>query len=114
MTHQIVSHEEWLKARKAFLEKEKAFTKAREDLARERLHARMAALAGDKQQKGLGVLDVSALEGVGRAFEEGRHVGGERHLDGRDDARLLHNGGALGVGREAHLAAREGRVVAGA
>lgn len=36
MTHQIVSHEEWLKARKAFLEKEKAFTKAREDLARER------------------------------------------------------------------------------
>ena len=36
MTHQIVSHEEWLKARTAFLEKEKAFTKAREDLARER------------------------------------------------------------------------------
>ena len=40
MTHQIVSHEEWLKARKAFLEKEKAFTKAREDLARERRELR--------------------------------------------------------------------------
>lgn len=36
MTHQVVSHEEWLLARKAFLAKEKAFTKAREDLARER------------------------------------------------------------------------------
>lgn len=36
MTHQIVSYEEWLEARRAFLEKEKAFTKAREDLARER------------------------------------------------------------------------------
>ena len=36
MTQRIVSHEEWLAARVAFLEKEKAFTQAREELARER------------------------------------------------------------------------------
>jgi len=34
--HPVVSHEEWLSARKAFLAKEKAFSRAREDLARER------------------------------------------------------------------------------
>ena len=36
MTQRIVSHEEWLVARVAFLDKEKAFTRAREELARER------------------------------------------------------------------------------
>jgi predicted dithiol-disulfide oxidoreductase (DUF899 family) len=35
-TPRIVSHEEWLKARKAFLVKEKEFTRARDDLARQR------------------------------------------------------------------------------
>ena len=35
-TPRIVSHEEWLKARKAFLAKEKEFTRARDDLARQR------------------------------------------------------------------------------
>jgi predicted dithiol-disulfide oxidoreductase (DUF899 family) len=35
-TPRIVSHEEWLKARKAFLTKEKEFTRARDDLARQR------------------------------------------------------------------------------
>ncbi len=36
MTPRIVSHEEWLKARKAHLSKEKAFTRMRDELARER------------------------------------------------------------------------------
>jgi predicted dithiol-disulfide oxidoreductase (DUF899 family) len=36
MTHNVVSHEEWLKARTAFLAKEKEFTQLREELARER------------------------------------------------------------------------------
>jgi predicted dithiol-disulfide oxidoreductase (DUF899 family) len=36
MTPRIVSHEEWLEARKAHLAKEKAFTRLREELARER------------------------------------------------------------------------------
>ncbi len=36
MTQRIVSHAAWLEARRAFLDKEKAFTKAREDLAQER------------------------------------------------------------------------------
>jgi predicted dithiol-disulfide oxidoreductase (DUF899 family) len=36
MTQRVVSHEEWRAVRVAFLEKEKAFTKAREELARER------------------------------------------------------------------------------
>ena len=34
--HRVVSHEEWLAARTAFLAKEKSFTHQREDLARER------------------------------------------------------------------------------
>jgi len=34
--HQIVSHEEWLDARKALLKKEKEFTQQREELARQR------------------------------------------------------------------------------
>lgn len=36
MTHQIVSHEEWLEARKQHLAKEKEFTRLREELSRER------------------------------------------------------------------------------
>lgn len=36
MTPRIVSHEEWLKARKAHLAKEKEFTRLRDELARER------------------------------------------------------------------------------
>ena len=36
MTHQIVSHEEWLTAAKAHLAKEKEFTRLRDELARER------------------------------------------------------------------------------
>jgi len=36
MTHRIVSHEEWLKARKQHLVKEKEFTRLREELSRER------------------------------------------------------------------------------
>lgn len=35
--HHVVSHEEWLQARKRFLEKEKAFTHLRDELSRERL-----------------------------------------------------------------------------
>ena len=35
-TPRIVSQEEWLKARKAFLAKEKEFTRARDELARQR------------------------------------------------------------------------------
>jgi predicted dithiol-disulfide oxidoreductase (DUF899 family) len=35
-TPRIVSHEEWLKARKAFLAKEKEFTRARDELAQQR------------------------------------------------------------------------------
>ncbi len=35
-THRIVSHEEWVNARKAFMAKEKEFTRLREELARER------------------------------------------------------------------------------
>jgi predicted dithiol-disulfide oxidoreductase (DUF899 family) len=34
--HALVSHEEWLKARMALLEREKAFSRARDELARER------------------------------------------------------------------------------
>src|SRR5215207_7955811 len=34
--HRIVSHEDWLKERKAHLAAEKAFTKARDDLSRQR------------------------------------------------------------------------------
>jgi predicted dithiol-disulfide oxidoreductase (DUF899 family) len=34
--HQIVSHEDWLAARKRFLEKEKQFTRLRDELSRER------------------------------------------------------------------------------
>ena len=34
--HQIVSHEEWLAARRRFLEKEKEFTRVRDELSRER------------------------------------------------------------------------------
>lgn len=34
--HRIVSHDEWVNARKAFMAKEKEFTKMREELARER------------------------------------------------------------------------------
>ncbi len=36
MTHRIVSHQEWLEARKAHLAKEKVFTRLRDELARER------------------------------------------------------------------------------
>jgi predicted dithiol-disulfide oxidoreductase (DUF899 family) len=36
VTHAIVSHEQWLTARTAFLAKEKEFTRLREELARER------------------------------------------------------------------------------
>jgi predicted dithiol-disulfide oxidoreductase (DUF899 family) len=36
MTHRIVSHEEWLEHRKAFLAKEKEFTRLRDELARAR------------------------------------------------------------------------------
>jgi predicted dithiol-disulfide oxidoreductase (DUF899 family) len=36
MTHSILGHGEWLKARTAFLAKEKEFTRLREELARER------------------------------------------------------------------------------
>jgi predicted dithiol-disulfide oxidoreductase (DUF899 family) len=36
MTHPVVSHEEWVAARKALMAKEKAFTRLREELARER------------------------------------------------------------------------------
>ncbi len=32
--HKIVSHEEWIAARKAYLTEEKAFSKARDALAR--------------------------------------------------------------------------------
>lgn len=35
-SHKVVSHQEWLKARKAFLRKEKDFTRARDALAAER------------------------------------------------------------------------------
>lgn len=35
-THKVVSHEEWLKARKALLAKEKEFTRLRDELSRER------------------------------------------------------------------------------
>lgn len=35
-THRIVSHQEWVNARKAFMAKEKEFTRLREELARER------------------------------------------------------------------------------
>lgn len=35
-THRVVSHDEWMKASQALLAKEKAFTRAREALARER------------------------------------------------------------------------------
>src|SRR6266567_1762411 len=34
--HAVVSHEEWLSARKAFLAKEKEFTRLRDDLSRQR------------------------------------------------------------------------------
>ena len=34
--HPVVSHDEWLKARTAFLEKEKTFTRLRDELNRER------------------------------------------------------------------------------
>jgi predicted dithiol-disulfide oxidoreductase (DUF899 family) len=34
--HHVVGHEEWLQARKRFLEKEKAFTRMRDELSRER------------------------------------------------------------------------------
>jgi predicted dithiol-disulfide oxidoreductase (DUF899 family) len=36
MTHPVVGHEEWVKARVAFMEKEKAFTRMRDELAAER------------------------------------------------------------------------------
>jgi predicted dithiol-disulfide oxidoreductase (DUF899 family) len=36
MQHQVVSRDEWLAARKALLDKEKAFTRLRDDLSRER------------------------------------------------------------------------------
>jgi predicted dithiol-disulfide oxidoreductase (DUF899 family) len=36
MTHRIVGHEDWLKARTAFLAKEKEFTRLREELAQQR------------------------------------------------------------------------------
>src|SRR6202158_5783458 len=36
MKHSIVSHEEWLNARTAFLTKEKEFTKLRDELSRQR------------------------------------------------------------------------------
>jgi predicted dithiol-disulfide oxidoreductase (DUF899 family) len=36
MSHQIVSQDEWLAARKALLAKEKAFTKERDALSQER------------------------------------------------------------------------------
>ena len=35
-THTVVSHEEWMRASQALLAKEKAFTKEREAMARER------------------------------------------------------------------------------
>ena len=35
-THKIVSHEEWIAARKAHLAEEKAFTKARDALSKKR------------------------------------------------------------------------------
>src|ERR1700732_1985716 len=35
-THRVVSPQEWLAARRQLLEKEKAFTRARDDLSRER------------------------------------------------------------------------------
>src|SRR5438094_1931918 len=35
-THPVVSHEEWLSARTAFLAKEKEFTRQRADLSRQR------------------------------------------------------------------------------
>lgn len=35
-SHRIVSHDEWVNARKAFMAKEKEFTRLREELARER------------------------------------------------------------------------------
>jgi predicted dithiol-disulfide oxidoreductase (DUF899 family) len=34
--HQIVTHEEWIAARRRFLVKEKEFTRLRDDLSRER------------------------------------------------------------------------------
>ena len=34
--HRVVSHDEWLAARKAFLTKEKEFTRLRDDLSRQR------------------------------------------------------------------------------
>jgi predicted dithiol-disulfide oxidoreductase (DUF899 family) len=34
--HAVVSHEEWLSARRAFLAKEKEFTRLRDDLSRQR------------------------------------------------------------------------------
>ena len=34
--HVVVSHDEWLKARVAFLEQEKAFSRARDELTRAR------------------------------------------------------------------------------
>ena len=35
-THQVVSSEQWLAARKAFMDKEKDFTRLRDELAAER------------------------------------------------------------------------------
>jgi len=40
--HQIVSHDEWIKASKTLLKKEKEFTKLREQMAEERRNAFVA------------------------------------------------------------------------
>ena len=45
--HEVVSHEEWIAARKALLAEEKAFTHRREDLARQR-----RALPWERVEKG--------------------------------------------------------------
>ncbi|HTE76034.1 MAG TPA: DUF899 family protein, partial [Xanthobacteraceae bacterium] len=34
--HKVVSHDEWIAARKAYLTEEKAFTRARDELSRKR------------------------------------------------------------------------------
>jgi len=44
--HKVLPHDEWIKARKALLEKEKAFTRARDDLTEQRL-----ALPWEKVEK---------------------------------------------------------------
>src|SRR5579872_1635782 len=47
MQTQVVSHDEWLKARTRFLDKEKQFTRLRDELARERRELPWERIAKD-------------------------------------------------------------------